>query len=285
MRRQPVCPSEPPSTHLGHTLVLGFGRCAARRVQKRCSRGGCLKDSRLQCGTCTGMLDCWVGAWALWTTPADHARWHGTHEARLATHLRSFRSLYRHRSLNVPSSSGRMQTALSFACPALAGAAGARPAARRASTARLAPLQQRRLVQTQALGGAAARGGAGGSARSAYLHHCTPFLRRCCGQLASEVSASSSAPHCCAASALRPCRRCPVRRDSVPILPSPSAAARPADNAGKQNKGIRREDEPEEYWSTKSEREGKNPMSDPLAQVGRGRGGADSLLTRHGAAF
>ncbi|PRW33955.1 hypothetical protein C2E21_7483 [Chlorella sorokiniana] len=84
-----------------------------------------------------------------------------------------------------------MQTALAF-CPVVAGAASARPAARRVSGARLAPLQQRRLVQTQALG----------------------------------------------------------------------------DNANKQSKGIRREDEPEEYWSSKGEREGKNPLSDPLAQIG-----------------
>lgn len=49
-------------------------------------------------------------------------------------------------------------------------------------------------------------------------------------------------------------------------LPTPLAAA--ADNANKQSKGIRREDEPEEYWSSKGEREGKNPLSDPLAQVG-----------------
>ncbi|KAI7836127.1 hypothetical protein COHA_009957 [Chlorella ohadii] len=42
----------------------------------------------------------------------------------------------------------------------------------------------------------------------------------------------------------------------------------PADNANKTSKGIRREDEPEEYWSSKGEREGKNPLSDPLAQIG-----------------
>lgn len=49
------------------------------------------------------------------------------------------------------------------------------------------------------------------------------------------------------------------------------AAARPARPAADKkagSTGIRREDEPDEYWSSKGEREGKNPMSDPLAQIG-----------------
>lgn len=40
------------------------------------------------------------------------------------------------------------------------------------------------------------------------------------------------------------------------------------DSNGGDKKALRREEEPEEYWVSKGERKGANPMSDPLAIIG-----------------
>ncbi|KAI8475845.1 MAG: hypothetical protein J3K34DRAFT_517018 [Monoraphidium minutum] len=48
-----------------------------------------------------------------------------------------------------------------------------------------------------------------------------------------------------------------------PALPIIASAA-----AGPDKKFLSRDEEPEEYWSSKGEREGKSVMSDPLAVIG-----------------
>ncbi|KAL4444590.1 hypothetical protein ABPG77_002407 [Micractinium sp. CCAP 211/92] len=51
-------------------------------------------------------------------------------------------------------------------------------------------------------------------------------------------------------------------------MPRGLVAAQALGDSSKKQKGIRREDEPDEYWASKDEREGKSPFQDPLAQIG-----------------
>lgn len=62
-------------------------------------------------------------------------------------------------------------------------------------------------------------------------------------------------------------------REKSPFPPSPSRTKANSHNytcptAEGDKKFLSRDEEPEEYWSSKSERAGNNPLSDPLAVIG-----------------
>lgn len=40
------------------------------------------------------------------------------------------------------------------------------------------------------------------------------------------------------------------------------------DSQGDDRKGLKREEEPEEYWSSERERKGESPFKDPIALIG-----------------
>ncbi|GMH41621.1 hypothetical protein BSKO_09531 [Bryopsis sp. KO-2023] len=62
---------------------------------------------------------------------------------------------------------------------------------------------------------------------------------------------------------LRRCRIAPVRPSRFVVR-----AEDDDDGPAPQRKFITREQEPEEYWTSKAERDGESPMKDPMAWVG-----------------
>ncbi|EFN56280.1 hypothetical protein CHLNCDRAFT_145155 [Chlorella variabilis] len=61
------------------------------------------------------------------------------------------------------------------------------------------------------------------------------------------------------------------KADCLTLVQRQLVAARAlGDSSNKPARGgsLRREDEPEEYWTSQSERDGKSPFQDPLAQIG-----------------
>lgn len=147
-----------------------------------------------------------------------------------------------------------------------------RSAARLAAGMRLAPQQQQRRLA--ALGGELAAGQqrcclSGAACREGWsVQHwrCSlppdrilTSLPLDCTRLAADCCRACMAAHLLPTPAL------------TPPLPLPQHAAAHclllADKSDKSGGGIRREDEPEEYWTSEAERAGKNPFQDPLAQM------------------
>ncbi|PSC68056.1 hypothetical protein C2E20_8345 [Micractinium conductrix] len=81
------------------------------------------------------------------------------------------------------------------------------------------------------------------------------------------------APLAAAPAAVRGTRHAPAVR-GLPTLrfshqqQQRAVATRALGDSSTDKKGIRREDEPEEYWTSEAERAGKSPFQDPLAQIG-----------------
>lgn len=180
----------------------------------------------------------------------------------------------RRRTIGLDLSLGAMQAA-AVACRALpvSLACGSRQGARPVQGLRPLALAQRGQ-RLQALGGELgslgwAKPGGGSGGADACLQGCLAWLP--CDWLLQSAAqqlrpAQAGGPTARRASAAirswlpdRTVARRPPRTGPVP-------AAVPADKS-KDKTGIRREEEPDEYWTSQAERDGKSPFQDPLAQM------------------
>eukprot|EP00878_Enallax_costatus_P003834 GHUV01004050.1.p1 GENE.GHUV01004050.1~~GHUV01004050.1.p1 ORF type:complete len:136 (+),score=14.67 GHUV01004050.1:625-1032(+) len=98
--------------------------------------------------------------------------------------------------------------------------------------------------------------------------NCSTVIVHVATMLSLRQSACPQASRCSKNAAVKPFQASYVSFRPQRLTRHNAVQAKASVGGNEEKKVLRREQEPEEYWVSKSERKGANPMKDPLAIIG-----------------